>query len=305
MSKINSQQLAEAAENLFSIHDFIRWIYSRFVSANLFYGHGTDNPWDESVALVLQTLELPSDTPENLLSTRLTPSEKQVLLDRVEHRINHKTPLAYLTNKAYFCEQEFYVDERVLIPRSPIAELIENYFQPWVKPEAVTNLLDLCTGSGCIAIACAQYFSNAQVDAGDISSDCIEVAKINQSNHQQENVTFYQSDLFENIPKSNYQIIVSNPPYVDQEDFNAVPDEFLAEPKLGLVSGKDGLDITRRILKQAFDYLDENGILVVEVGNSAIALEKAYPNLRFIWLEFERGGQGVFLLTKDELKKIT
>jgi ribosomal protein L3 glutamine methyltransferase len=301
---ITKETLIEASEQLYSIQDFVRWIYTQFASSQLFYGHGTDNPWDEAVALTLQTLELPSDTPEYLLTSRLTQSEKQLLVDRVERRINQRVPLAYLTNKAYFCGQEFFVDERVLVPRSPIAELIENDFQPWVKPESVTNILDLCTGSGCIAIACAQYFPQAQVDAGDISSDCIEVAEVNKAKYQQENVCFYQSDLFDSIPTKKYQIIVSNPPYVDQEDFDGIPKEFLAEPKLGLVSGKDGLDITRRLLKQASHYLDDNGILVVEVGNSAAALVDAYPDLEFIWLEFERGGHGVFALTKAALDKI-
>ena len=300
--KISMDDINQAINDLKSIQDFIRWSYSCFTKAELFYGHGTDNAWDEAVALILQSLELPFDTPDTILQTRLTKSEKQMLGQRVMRRINDKIPLAYLTNKATFCGSEYYVDERVLVPRSPIGELIENHFQPWVDPAQVHHILDLCTGSGCIAIACSQYFPDAIVDAGDISSDCIEVAELNRDKLQQDNVAFYQSDLFNHIPKKRYDIIVSNPPYVDKEDFDDIPAEFLAEPKLGLVSGDDGLELTHRLLKEADQFLNENGILVVEVGNSAAALEAAYPNTAFTWLEFVRGGHGVFLLTKAQLQ---
>ncbi|TQV86752.1 50S ribosomal protein L3 N(5)-glutamine methyltransferase [Aliikangiella coralliicola] len=296
--------LDEAIQDLSSIQDVIRWGYSRFDEYALFYGHGTDNPWDEAVALVLQSLSLPDDTPDTILQCRLTKSEKQMLVERIGRRINEKIPLAYLTNKANFCGSEYYVDERVLVPRSPIAELIEGQFQPWIDANRVNNILDLCTGSGCIAIACGQYFPHAVVDGGDISVDCIDVAEINREKLQQENVSFYQSDLFDQIPQKRYDIIVSNPPYVDEEDFDEIPEEFLAEPKLGLVSGVDGLDLTHRLLKQANAYLEKDGILVVEVGNSAAALEHLYPTLGFTWLEFERGGHGVFLLTKEQLENI-
>jgi ribosomal protein L3 glutamine methyltransferase len=296
--------LEEAVSELESIQDYIRWTYSRFESSNLYYGHGTDNSWDEAVTLVLQSLDLPHDTPDTILQSRLTTTEKIMLSERVGKRINNKTPLPYLTNKAIFCGCEYYVDERVLVPRSPIAELIENHFRPWVQPENVQNILDLCTGSGCIALACAQYFPDSIVDAGDISIDCIDVAEMNRERLQIENVAFYQSDLLKNIPQKKYDIIVSNPPYVDQEDFDEIPAEFLAEPKLGLVSGKDGLELTRRLLRQANEYLADDGVLIVEVGNSAEALEAQFPNLAFTWLEFERGGFGVFLLTKQQLQII-
>ncbi len=291
----------QAITDLESIRDFIRWAFSCFEQADLFYGHGTDNAWDEAVALVLQSLSLPFDTPDLILQSKLIPVEKQLLADRIKRRINDKTPVAYLTNKALFCDSEYYVDERVLVPRSPIAELIENHFEPWIDSNKVSNILDLCTGSGCIAIACAQYFPDAIVDAGDISSDCIEVAEINRQKLQQDNVAFYQSDLFEQIPDRKYHIIVSNPPYVDAEDFDDIPEEFLAEPKLGLTSGSDGLQLTRQLLKRAKQFLHDDGILVVEVGNSAMALEETYPDVEFTWLEFERGGHGVFLLNKQQL----
>ena len=306
--KINDKQLTindavfeEAISGLNTIQDFIRWIYTQFEKTDLFYGHGTNNSWDEAVTLVLQSLELPLDTPDVILQSRLTLSEKQLILERVGKRINLKVPVAYLTHKSMFCGSEYFVDQRVLIPRSPIAELIENQFQPWVEPSNIFNILDLCTGSGCIAIACAQYFPDAIVDGGDISEDCIQVAEINRERLQQDNVAFYISDLFDNIPDKKYDIIVSNPPYVDAEDYQQIPSEFLIEPKLGLTSGVDGLDLTRKILKNAGGFLSENGILVVEVGNSALALEQAFPDVEFTWLEFQRGGHGVFLLRRNQL----
>jgi len=299
---VDDNVLLEASKDLHSIQDFIRWSYTQFEHAGLFYGHGTDNAWDESVTLVLQSLELPFDTPDTILLSRLTSTEKQMLVERVGKRINQKIPVAYLTNKAIFCDSEYFVDERVLIPRSPIAELIENRFEPWVDSRTVENILDLCTGSGCIALACAQYFPDAIVDAGDISTDCIDVAEINRERLYLDNVAFYHSDLLQQIPNKKYDIIVSNPPYVDAEDFDDIPEEFLAEPKLGLTSGNDGLDLTRKLLAKANDYLSDKGILVIEVGNSAFALEESYPDVEFTWLEFERGGDGVFLLTKEQLK---
>jgi len=293
--------IKHAVSDLEAIRDFIRWAYSCFEDANLFYGHGTNNAWDEAVALILQSLELPFDTPDLILASKLITPEKQMLAKRVMIRVNEKIPVAYITNKAIFCDSEYFVDERVLIPRSPIGELIEKHFEPWIDPEKVNNILDLCTGSGCIALACSQYFPEAIVDAGDISPDCIDVAEINRKKLQQDNVAFYQSDLFDQIPDKKYDIIVSNPPYVDAEDYDDIPEEYHAEPKLGLTSGKDGLDLTRRILKQANGYLADDGILIVEVGNSAVTLEENYPDIAFTWLEFERGGHGVFLLTKQQL----
>ena len=301
---MEKEHLGQAITELVSIQDFIRWAFSQFVTAELYYGHGTDNPWDEAVALVLQSLNLPDDTPDTLMRSRLTTREKELLAGRIKRRVNEKIPLAYLTNKAYFCGCEYYVDERVLVPRSPVGELIENQFQPWVDPERVHNILDLCTGSGCIAIACGQHFPHARVVGSDISEDCLEVANLNRERLQQENVTFCKADLFHQVPRGTYDIIVSNPPYVDAEDFAEIPPEFHAEPKLGLVSGHDGLDLTRKILKQADAYLNDGGVLIIEVGNSALALEEAFPKLAFTWLEFERGGLGVFLLHKDQLARL-
>jgi ribosomal protein L3 glutamine methyltransferase len=300
---ISQAVINEACNDLQSIQDIIRWAYSQFANNDLYFGHGTDNPWDEAVALVLLSLNLPFDTPDTILQSRLTSSEKRLLCERVGRRINQKVPVAYLTNKAIFCDSEYYVDERVLVPRSPIGELIQKHFEPWIEYDSVENILDLCTGSGCIAIACGQYFPDAIVDAGDISEDCIAVAEINRERLQQDNVAFYCSDLFSDIPAKRYDIIVSNPPYVDEEDFDEIPSEYLAEPKLGLTSGKDGLALTRKLLANANNYLAEGGILVVEVGNSAFALEQLYPHVEFTWLEFERGGLGVFLLTKEQLSK--
>ena len=304
MTKIEEAAVNEAVTELVSIQDFIRWAYSQFESSDIFYGHGTDNAWDEAVTLVLQSLSLPFDTPDIVLQSRLTKTEKRLIANRIAERINNKIPVAYLTNKAIFCESEYYVDSRVLVPRSPIAELIENGFEPWINADMVENILDLCTGSGCIAIACAQNFPDAIIDGSDISPECIEVAEINRENLQQHNVAFYQSDLFEQLSGKKYDIIVSNPPYVDAEDFAEIPAEFLAEPKLGLTSGDNGLDLTHKILAEAGEYLNEDGILIVEVGNSAQALEAFYPSTEFLWLEFERGGHGVFLLTKEQLNAL-
>ncbi len=284
-----------------SIQEVIRWSFSLFENASLFYGHGANNSWDEAVRLTLQCLNLPYDTPDIVLQSRLTGSEKNAILSKVRRRVNDRVPVAYLTNKANFCDKEYFVDERVLIPRSPIAELIEAHFSPWIDANNVKNILDLCTGSGCIALACGEYFPDALIDAGDISKDCIDVAEINRTKFHQDNVAFYISDLFDKFENKKFDIIVSNPPYVDAEDYDEIPAEYLVEPKLGLTSGNDGLDLTRKILSQASEYLNDKGILIVEVGNSAAALEIAYPDIEFTWLEFERGGHGVFLLTKEQL----
>ncbi|EEX36679.1 hypothetical adenine-specific methylase yfcB [Vibrio metschnikovii CIP 69.14] len=222
-------------------------------------------------------------------------------MERVIKRINERTPIAYLTNKAWFCGLEFFVDERVLVPRSPIGELIQAQFSPWLLDEP-TRIMDLCTGSGCIAIACAYAFPEAEVDAIDISADALQVAEQNIQDHGLEQQVFpIRSDLFRDLPKEQYDIIVTNPPYVDQEDMNSLPDEFKHEPELGLAAGTDGLKLARRILANAPHYLTDNGILVCEVGNSMIHLVDQYPNIPFTWLEFENGGHGVFLLTKQQL----
>lgn len=291
----------EAVSELHTLQDMIRWTVSRFNAAQLFYGHGTDNAWDEAVQLILPTLYLPIDVPPHVLNSRLTGSERLRVVERVIKRINERTPIAYLTNKAWFCGLEFFVDERVLLPRSPIGELIQAQFSPWLLDKP-TRIMDLCTGSGCIAIACAYAFPEAEVDAIDISADALQVAEQNIQDHGLEQQVFpIRSDLFRDLPKEQYDIIVTNPPYVDQEDMNSLPDEFKHEPELGLAAGTDGLKLARRILANAPHYLTDNGILVCEVGNSMIHLVDQYPNIPFTWLEFENGGHGVFLLTKQQL----
>ncbi|MBY7908902.1 50S ribosomal protein L3 N(5)-glutamine methyltransferase [Vibrio fluvialis] len=291
----------EAVSELHTLQDMIRWTVSRFNAANLFYGHGTDNAWDEAVQLILPTLYLPIDVPPHVLNSRLTSSERLRVVERVIKRIKDRTPVAYLTNKAWFCGLEFFVDERVLVPRSPIGELIQAQFEPWLVNEP-TRIMDLCTGSGCIAIACAHAFPDAEVDAIDISADALQVAEQNIQDHGLDQQVFpIRSDLFRDLPKEQYDIIVTNPPYVDQEDMNSLPDEFKHEPELGLAAGTDGLKLVRRILANAPHYLTEKGILVCEVGNSMIHLMDQYPHIPFTWLEFENGGHGVFLLTREQL----
>ncbi|WP_391089485.1 50S ribosomal protein L3 N(5)-glutamine methyltransferase [Vibrio sp. NH-UV-68] len=291
----------EAVSELHTLQDMIRWTVSRFNAANLFYGHGTDNSWDEAVQLVLPTLYLPIDVPPHVLNSRLTTSERMRIVERVVKRINDRTPVAYLTNRAWFCGLEFFVDERVLVPRSPIGEMIQAEFQPWLVEEP-TRIMDLCTGSGCIAIACAYAFPDAEVDAIDISTDALQVAEQNVQDHGMEQQVFpIRSDLFRDLPKEKYNLIVSNPPYVDQEDMNSLPDEFTHEPELGLAAGTDGLKLVRRILANAADYLTDNGILICEVGNSMVHMIEQYPQIPFTWIEFENGGHGVFMLTREQL----
>ncbi len=293
---------------LYTLRDFLRWTISRFNEAGLFYGHGTDNAWDEAIALILHSLHLPHDINPALLDARLVTNERETLYKSIKRRIDERIPLAYLMNQAWFAHLPFYVDERVLIPRSPIAELIENQFQPWIDADSVVRILDLCTGSGCIAIACAKYFPQAEVDAADISPDALAVAKINVLKHEvQDQVKLFQGDLFHALDNKNsqkkYDIIVSNPPYVDAEDMASLPDEYKHEPALGLAAGTLGLDIVTQILDQAANYLNPNGILIVEVGNSEHALADAFPDIPFTWLEFQHGDGGVFMLTAEQLQK--
>jgi len=289
-------------ESLETIADFIRWGASLFKQTGLYFGHGNVSAIDEAAYLVLQTLNLEPDTHSVYFVSKLTDNEKQAVIDIIYRRVKEKIPAAYLTNEAWFAGLPFYVDERVLVPRSPIAELIQDHFEPWVEPDHVEQILDLCTGSGCIAIACASYFPNAYVDAVDISEDALDVALQNiEKHHLVDNVNIVQSDLFSNLQGRQYNIIVSNPPYVDAEDLAGMPQEFKAEPQLGLAAGKDGLDLVIPMLEQAADHLHPDGILIVEVGNSEYALQERYPEVPFYWLEFENGGHGVFLLTKEQL----
>lgn len=272
-----------------------------FENSAIFYGHGTDNALDEAYTLVIDALNLSHDLSDEELSV-MPLENSQKLLALIHQRAESHIPVPYLTKKAWFCGLPFYVDERVLIPRSPIAELIEVGFSPWIDPDKVTDVLDLCTGSGCIAIACAYAFPDAQVDASDLSLDALDVARMNIAQHHVEDrVHLYQGDLFETLPQKKYDIIVSNPPYVGEEEMDNLPDEYRHEPEMALASGKLGLDIVDRILKTAARYLTDGGILVVEVGNTWQIMDAYYPRLPFIWLEFERGGDGVFLLNKEDL----
>ncbi len=291
----------EVVAELRTLQDMIRWAVSRFNAAGLFYGHGTDNAWDEAVQLILPTLHLPIDVPPHILNSRLISTERQRIAERVVRRINERIPTAYLTNKAWFCGLEFFIDERVLVPRSPIGELIEARFQPWLVQEP-QRIMDLCTGSGCIAIACAHAFPEAEVDAVDISEGALAVAEQNIQDHGMEQQVFpIRSNLFMDLPKDQYDLIVTNPPYVDEEDMNSLPDEFTHEPELGLAAGTDGLKLVRRILANAPDYLADKGILICEVGNSMVHMMDQYPQIPFTWIEFENGGHGVFMLTKEQL----
>lgn len=306
MYKYNLELLEEiqacaVVEDLATIQDMMRWAYSYFNASDLYYGHGYDNAWDEAQQLVLAALYLPADVPEAMYQSRLTLVEKERVIHLIETRLGMRQPVAYLTNSAWFCGSEFYVDERTIVPRSPIGELIMQKFAGLIDHEP-KRILDMCTGSGCIAIACAQQFLEAEVDAVDLSLDALDVAQINIERHGlAERVFPISSDLFNDIPQDKYDLIVTNPPYVDEEDLDDMPQEFHFEPEMSLGSGADGLDITKRILAQAADYLTDNGVLVCEVGNSMVHLIEQFPTVPFNWIEFKNGGLGVFSLTRAQL----
>lgn len=292
------------ARHLATIRDLIRWGASRMNEAGLHFGHGTDNAIDEAAALVLHALHLPPELPDEYLPATLLPAERQAALRLLERRVVERKPAVYLTQRAWFMGLPFYVDERVLAPRSPLAELIERHFTPWLSANRPPNaILDLGAGSGCIGIACAYAFPEARVDLADISADALEVARRNVAEHGlEEQIELIQSDLFSALKGRQYDLIVSNPPYVSLAELDGLPPEYHHEPRLGLVAGTAGLDVVLEILQQAAAHLHPDGLLIVEVGNAQYALCEALPDAPFTWLEFERGGQGVFLLTAAQLR---
>ena len=298
-------QPSSVNQQLHTIGDYIRFASSQFNQADLFFGHGSDNSWDEAITLIMFAISLPVNACEQVLSYRLIEEEKQTILALIEQRINEGIPAAYITNQAYFANLPFYVDERVLVPRSPIAELIKKQFYPYLN-EQPKRILDLCTGSGCIAIACAVEFPDSEVDAVDLSVDALNVAQINIENHGlSEQVIPIQSDVFSGVEGLTYDLIVTNPPYVDQDDVDSLPVEYTHEPEMGLGCGEDGLDIVRKILAQSAQHLNDNGFLICEVGNSQIHVEAVYPQVPFTWITFEHGGHGVFMLTKAQLEQFS
>jgi len=295
----------EIANDLITLRDLIRWGTSQFNAAELCFAQGMPTAIDEAVYLCLSALHLPPDFSVDYFDCVLTMEERLNVLSLFQQRIEQRKPAAYITNEAWFAGMSFFVDERVLIPRSPIAELIHQQFTPWIEYAQVENILDLCTGSGCIAIACAETFEEAQVDASDISSDALDVAEINRQNYSlEERVNLIQSNLFTSIPDKRYDIIVSNPPYVSEQEVEALPAEFNYEPgALALAAGEDGLDIVLPMLQQARDFLTDDGIMVVEVGYSKLALEAVLPDVPFYWVDLEFGGDGVFILTAKQLEQ--
>jgi len=290
-------------ESLITVRDWLRFAVSRFNEAKLFFGHGSDNAFDEAAYLILHTLHLPLDRLEPFFDASLTHGESEEVQAVIERRVRERIPAAYLTHEAWLGGHRFYVDERVIVPRSFIAELLPEQLAPWVEnPDEVTRALDLCTGSGCLAILAALAFPNADVDAVDLSKDALEVAAKNVADYGlADRVGLIESDLFAALDGRSYDLILSNPPYVNAESVAALPPEYQAEPALALGSGEDGLDATRQILAAAKAHLNPGGLLVVEIGHNRDALEAAYPALPFTWLDTESGDQFIFMLRREDL----
>lgn len=286
-----------------TVGEALEYCSETLAASDLYFGHGTDNPWDEAVQLVLSVSDLPVDSDDGVLPHPLAPGALGRIEELLRQRIVARRPLPYLLGRAWFAGLEFRCDERAIIPRSPLAELILNEFRPWYSGPPPGRVLDLCCGGGCIGLAVAHYFPEAAVDLADIDPDALALAGENAALLDlRDRVSISQSDLFSGLAGRRYDIILSNPPYVDSTDLASLPAEFRHEPELALGSGPDGLDLTRRILAEAANFLAPGGLLVVEVGNSWAALEQAYPQVPFTWLEFEHGGHGVFALTAKELQ---
>ncbi len=297
---------AELEDTLTTPTDFIRWGASVMARAEaegqLYFGHGTDNAVDEAIRLVLRNLNLPLDCPDMLLNGTLLRAERHCLADKFKRRVKGRVPLPYLIQEATFAGMSFYVDERVLVPRSPIAELIEQQFAPWIDPEDIRSILEIGSGSGCIAVASAEYMPWIQIDAVDLSEDALAVAQHNVERFDlSDQVRLIHSNLFSELNGKRYDLIVSNPPYVDREDLESMPAEYHAEPRMGLEAGEDGLDLVVQILLEAESHLQENGVLICEVGNSGVALQELFPQVPWTWIEFERGGHGVFVMDRATL----
>lgn len=297
-------------DNITSMREIILWATELFKNNNLYFGHGTDNALDEAAYLISYCADKPVNFTDDDLTYTLTAEQRAKVAIVLQQRVEKKLPAAYITNTAYFFGLEFEVNENVLVPRSPIAELIGEEFFPWFdinshrKKNSTLKILDMCTGSACIAIACATAFEEAVVDAVDISTAALDVAQRNIKKHKMEQrVKTIQSDMFKNLPEKKYDIIVSNPPYVTQAEIDDLPDEYHREPSLGLYADKNGLQFAIDILKNASKYLNEKGIVVIEVGNSAEALQNYYPKIPFTWLEFEMGGEGVFVLDAAQIRQ--
>ncbi|SNU80486.1 N5-glutamine S-adenosyl-L-methionine-dependent methyltransferase [Neisseria zoodegmatis] len=298
----NDMIFSQAAEQLSTVRDILRFAVSRFNEAGLHFGHGSDNAHDEAAYLILHTLNLPLDILDPYLDAKLLDSEKEEVLGLIEKRVVERLPVAYLTNQAWQGDFDFYVDERVIVPRSFIYELLGEPLAPWIEhDELVHRALDLCTGSGCLAIQMAYHYPDAEIDAVDLSLDALEVAAINVEDYGlEERINLIHTDLFEGL-EGTYDLIVSNPPYVDAESVEALPEEYLHEPELALGSGSDGLDATREIILNAAKFLNPKGVLLVEIGHNRDVLEAAYPELPFTWLETSGGDGFVFLLTREQL----
>jgi ribosomal protein L3 glutamine methyltransferase len=296
---------AEAQGRLRTLRDLLRFAVSRFNEAGLAFGHGTDNAWDEAAWLILHALHLPPDRLEPFLDAALTETELRQVLELLRRRVESRVPAAYLTHEAWLGDFRFYVDERVIVPRSHIAELLRDGLEPWIDPAAVASVLDLCTGSACLAIIAAHAFPNALVDATELSADALEVARRNVSDYGlADRVRLHLGDLYADLGNTRYDLIVANPPYVTADSMQALPPEYRAEPELALAAGNDGLDVVRRILERAHEHLTERGILLVEIGDNREALERAYPRVAFTWLETRASTESVFLLTAADVSAI-